>query len=146
MRLIGEGEDRRVLLEIRPQWRGCMLFSESPQRAGGFLLAQGGTLRAVFIRVACVRPPHGCISRFLCLFVAFTRESGWFTNTLRNGTFVVHLRDQKEPLQYNYVTKMNLCSTTTSPTGTFAVQLSSSLKNAVPAGSHQPTPLVIVFC
>jgi hypothetical protein len=53
-----------------------------------------GTLRAVFIRVSCVRPPHGCISRFslsVCLFVAFTRGSGWFTNALRNGTVVVQL-------------------------------------------------------
>jgi hypothetical protein len=31
------------------------------------------------------------VSLFVCLSVcAFTRESGWFTNTLRNGTVVVH--------------------------------------------------------
>jgi hypothetical protein len=94
------------------------------------------------IRVACVRPQAwiGCL--FVC---GLTHESGWFTNALRNVTVVVHVRHQMEHLQYNYVTKRNLlqyncvtnrnllqynyftksnlCSTTASPTGTFAVLL-----------------------
>jgi hypothetical protein len=88
----------------------------------GFLAHPSGGVYQGFVRSSSAWV-HFAFSLFVCLFVAFTHESGWFTNALRNGIIVVQERHQKEPLQYSYVTKRNLCSTPTSPTGTFAVQL-----------------------